>query len=67
MTPATYTTYEVPTPPEFVHSDDMMDVELFIERPTSEAIDSPTGAQSVSYPPAGGAEQAVASQWTGAC
>jgi outer membrane protein insertion porin family len=56
--PATYTTYEVPTPPEFVHSDDMMDVELFIERPTSDAAASPTGTQSVSYPPAGAAEQA---------
>ena len=52
-TPVTYTTYEIPTPPGFVHEDDMMDVDMYFDRPTAEAA-----PQAVGYPPSGPAEQA---------
>ncbi|HEY2413118.1 MAG TPA: POTRA domain-containing protein, partial [Pirellulaceae bacterium] len=57
--PGTYTTYEVPTPPGFVHGDDMMDVDLYIERPTPDGASATTApaAEAVGYPPAGAVEQ----------
>jgi outer membrane protein insertion porin family len=56
-TPTAYTIYEVPTPPDFVHGDDMMDVDLYIDRPAPETSTAPNAPLAVGYPPPGAAEQ----------
>ena len=56
--PPNYTTYALPDPPGFVHSDDMMDVDLYIERPVADAAARPAAAEAVGYPPANSANQA---------
>jgi outer membrane protein insertion porin family len=58
--PTAYTVYEVPTPAGFVRGDDMVDVDLFIERPTPETAAATSAPQAVGYPPSGASEQTPA-------